>query len=656
MSQLLSEACGIPAGARDDVVVGVGSTPTRAEISQAIDTRLRQVAAHAEGAGPKGVEARAIIVQAARRLMRGALDRERQASSAAAGGATASSGQRPGPGMPASASRDVAARRGAAIEVDETRVRELAAILRAAGGWNPRSRQRVMAWAKQRGLSSDQLRLAFTRVMGGRPRGTGRADPHLPQAAMEGLADSIDVVIDAPGTRAWSTPLLVVAGAALSLGAIAATWWALNRQPGATDGPGIDPSTQNTNGSLVEADKPTTVEPTSTATPSAAPGDTASAQPAKADPRTPPTPPVRATIKRDARLDGLIDAWGNAQRQTWKSEVARLSDVDLMARLERTHSLLDAATALASGAIDRAESTLESIPATPRPARAVAALPTTESPDLALGSSLNGAGRAASSRRKALEQFRATAGVRIGADDATALTATAFGDATREVRRLAQEIVLDRFAASPTLAVAMVESIPLATDGRDIEYRDFVAAYLGSPCDLPTNRWREWAARALAQRALGAIESPSATVDQLAETLRVAVASRAIALGAEPSLTAASRSAEEAGARLVLGVAAPLGREEQARLTSSLQDRLRAGDGPPQRFAAVQWTLVEATATALASRWPASRPAVSRILADAEALRESAPDVMQQLAGDAQALLQLEALRLELEWGAGGPA
>lgn len=656
MSGLLAEACGVTADARDELVVGVGPTPTRAEISQAIDVRLRQVATHPGGAGPRGVEARAIIVQAARRLMRGALAREREAASATGSAAVPRAGPQSGHATVTGARPTSGATRGVGIEVDESRVRELAAILRAAGGWNPRSRQRVMEWARQRGLSSDQLRLAFTRVMGGRARGAGQTDPQLPHAAMEGLADSIDVVIDAPRSHAWSTPLLVVAGAVLSLAAIAATWWAFTERSEVNAGSGTETPVHTSDGVQAQTgESPSALEGTAGPAPAKGTESTLPISPA-VDPPAPPVPPVRAAIKRDARLDTLLDTWGDAQRQTWNSDLPRLSDVDLMARLERTHALLEAATALQEGSIDRAASILESIPPSPRPTRTAAALPTSEAPDLALGSSLNGAGRAASSRRKALEQFRSTAGVRIGPDDAAALTATAFGDAARETRRLAQEIVLDRFSASPTLAVAMVESVPLAVEGRDMEYRDFVAAYLGSTCDLPTNRWREWAARELAKRALGAIHSPAMTVDQLAEALRVTVAARAIALGAEPSLTGASRSAEEAGARLVIGVAAPLSRGEQSKLASSLQDRLRAGDGPPQRFAAVQWTLVEASAEGLASRWPVSRPAVARIVADAKVLRESAPDVMQQLAGDAQALLQLEALRLELELEAGGPA
>ncbi|MDA0803603.1 MAG: hypothetical protein O2819_07615 [Planctomycetota bacterium] len=659
MTSILAQACGVADGASDEAVVGVLALPGRKEISDAIDIRLRAIAAHPNSQGPRGVEARARVVQAARRLMRDALARERE--SAERMGARGKVLQKPPSGTAT-----------AGVSLPDGTTRELAAILRAAGGWNERSRQRVMAWARHRRLSADQLRLAFTKVIGARARGPSRREADLPAAAMEGLAASIDVVIDPPRSSRWVTAMLVVAGALLSLTAGIVAWNAMRAPDGSGDaqptvrhpdrttadritesdvavaaGPGVDGVPENGAGS---AGQPGRTERESNAPHSEGGGGDAS---------TAPTP-APVVIHRDDRVLALLAQWNQAARSTWELEQLPASPLEVIARLERTHALLEAASSIEHGQLESAAGLLQSTPASPARLAVRPVLPTVETADSILSSSLKQAGQAASSRRRALEQFAREGANRIGPENAAALATAAFSDESVDVRSLAQRMVLEQFVGSRAMTLAMVNALPLALPAREREAREFVERYLQESCDVPTARWRAWATRALADRALHDISAVSVAIDRRAETLRATVGSRAVVVGASPSEVASARTAEECAALVLAKLLAKLLAEapasEQQGHARALALRIRAADGPPQRFEAVQWTMVEVTASGIVSRWPAEREAVGRIVEGATRSRDGAATILEQLASDARALLALTELRLHLQFSLGGKA
>lgn len=537
-----------------------------------------------------------------------------------------------------------------------------------------------MAWASERRINGDQLRSAFARVMGQRPMGVRRAagaptaaESTLPQAAMEGLAASIDVVIDSPGKRV-TTWALVAAGVLLSLGTVWASYWALSSRTGeestqrADDAP--ESGTATARGGGTESSEPSEGD-TSTATLNSTGMDAAasrehSAQKGASGRGAPSSTPQQqqqeqrqqqpVVVHRDARIDPLLAAWSRASAATWAGFDEEASAAQTMALLERSHALLCAGTHLLQTDLDGAASLQEVIPEQPVARETSPALPTAEAPDQALAASLRQAGRAASSRRKALDVFRAAASGRIARDDASALASTALGDEAREVRRVAQELILDRYTASPSMVLAMVESIPLADDAHGAEPRDFVASFLGAEASIPVRAWKEWATRALAERALLAMEAPSIQVDRIADALRATVAARAVALGASPAVAASQRSADGAAAMVAERLIDLAPAKEAQRLRARLADRVRAADGAPQRFAAVQWSMVDATAAGLVSRWPRLRASVEEIVRQTDRSRDNATTVLQQLAVDAAALLSLQDLELQTMLRPGGPA
>ncbi|MDA1007925.1 MAG: hypothetical protein O2800_02835 [Planctomycetota bacterium] len=634
MNDHIAELCGISPTATDHELLGVSPEAPRERISSATEWRLRQVAAHPDSKGPAGVAARTRIVQAARRVMRAALARERAS---------------PNPPTETHAPRSA--------EGVDRQVREMRSILQRYRGWNDRSRRHIMSWAARRGLNADELRSILARAAGSREgenaaRPSSGLAPSTSTAAMDGLMASIDVVVPMTASSRWTTTTVMALAVALSVGAgviawnvIFATQPLIEVKPTETTASTADsrlPTAQQ------EQDRPDAVVSTPTPTPTHATVRT------EGTARKNESPVIPAPAPQNSAAASFMVQWQSAADSTWLTKDGALSAEQVMSRLERTHALLQSATLFGERDLLSARTILDSIPHDASKGLVSAVLPVQEAPDHALSSGLKQAGSAASSREKALGNFRVVSGSRIGAEDAAALASAAMSDSNNSSRTLAQTLILDRLTASPTMSLALVEALPLAR--RSSEVTGFIGAYTGRSIDVSDDQWREWATKVLSERAIAAIEAPSLRVDRLAESLRATIAHRAALMGASESRTESSSSAEEAATLLLVRVATVLSVDERAAIDRNLSDRMRAAIGPPQRFEAVQWALVEAGAARLRHRWPLLIERIDAETMRADQERATAATILDQLAVDASVLLRLESLSMKLEGGGGGAA
>jgi hypothetical protein len=368
--------------------------------------------------------------------------------------------------------------------------------------------------------------------------------------------------------------------------------------------------------------------------------------------------PAGATTSGGIRVDSaLLERWNaafeRAQKAPQNDDVERLRTVVALARLNAVAQAMSSGDVLGADAIlDQTEEEL----ATP-PALAESSL----TPGRRAGSdgeftaAYEAAGRDVAKREDELRALRSRPLIGdLGPTDAETLVSEALRGSPNDVRDQAQTVLAERFDAGPTVLQELLDQLPSAP--RNASVTTLLEQITRER--LPSNRAEEWqrvARLALVRRLLALSAGSRHAIDALGERLAVAYAERGrlFRIGYEEVMVSISADAwmdrlvaqwrMKAGA-MFLAEPFPAPLEEIDRRHGV---RLRLADGPMQRCAAGQATLLELLATITVADRPKLKDAMLTILAESVARRARAGSVTEQLVEGERAIASVMLLLFE---------
>jgi hypothetical protein len=261
-------------------------------------------------------------------------------------------------------------------------------------------------------------------------------------------------------------------------------------------------------------------------------------------------------------------------------------------------------------------------------------------------------GRDAQERMNQLRVLRRTAGRDLGPIDAATLVREAYRASPREVRELAQSIVVEVFSRGPNIAMQMLDqfsgsspSPALSTAIQSLANRVLPPA---SSAD-----WRREARLALLEHAIELRASRADAIDEMSGKL---ASSCAIQIEALDSSRAAMglRTAHDAAAVMVealrssaqsLMVTQPVPDTLEA-LDQRHATRLRLASGPLQQFVAHRLSALELLTYITVAEQPAMRRQAAGVLTDAAEARRAMEHVLEQAMSIEQTMNRIWQIRM----------
>ena len=315
----------------------------------------------------------------------------------------------------------------------------------------------------------------------------------------------------------------------------------------------------------------------------------------------------------------------------------------LLAQLDAACRLNEAAARLASGDAESARELLDWLsgegadPSAPgRQAR--------QRPGEPIGSDGLWAARFEEARNRAEEKtevlhaLRFDAGTDLGPIDAAVFVRAVYHGAPREVRELAQSIVVDQFATGPQVAQELVDRLSGVAPSEEVAtVIEQVSGRFLPP--VRSESWRADARLALVEHALDLLRVKTMGIDRSMEAVQRVYVNRRSALqpqwtpsSADVSPYEAARGLAEAWeARAVSGgPAASAVPAELPDLQRRQAARMRLAEGPLQQFVAAQIGVLELMAFVAVQEQPGLSDAVVLELADSARRRLEATNVLEQ--------------------------
>ena len=245
-------------------------------------------------------------------------------------------------------------------------------------------------------------------------------------------------------------------------------------------------------------------------------------------------------------------------------------------------------------------------------------------------------------RTALLRALRTRAAGDLGPQDAATLAHEALRSTSREMRAVAQGVVVDAYGAGPNVIAALAAQAPAAADASELAQMASLVAGLPAPRGT-AEQMRRAALLMLLDRHAELSPSDRHRIDSVSTEFALSAAAAARAAGAVPpdgaeSPEAAFRrwfEARTAEARPVVPATSLAAIVERAAGRRGL-----AAPGP-QRMVAEHASLVELDAAILAERMPRRRTALESIVRRASAERGAAPDVFAQVEANARASLAI---------------
>jgi hypothetical protein len=352
--------------------------------------------------------------------------------------------------------------------------------------------------------------------------------------------------------------------------------------------------------------------------------------------------PAGSTSSGGIRVDSvLLERWNAAFEKA--SNAPQNDDVERMRVVVAFARLNAAAQAMSSGdvpgadaALDQTEEELNSPPAL---GEAVLTAGHATGTDGEFTASYEAAGRDAAKRQDELRALRSRPLIGdLGPRDAEVLVGEALRGSPNDVRDLAQTVLSERFDSGVTVLQELLDQLPTAPESAS------TAALVEQLTRerLPPTRSSDWPRRArlaIVRRLLALADGPRHAIDGLAERLAVAYAERGrmFRIGYEEVMV--SLPADDWMLRLVaqwrmkagamfLSEPFPVSLEEIDRRNAARQ---RLAEGPLQRCAAGQGTLLELLATVTVADRPALKEPILEIIQESVTRRARAGSVVEQL-------------------------
>ena len=264
----------------------------------------------------------------------------------------------------------------------------------------------------------------------------------------------------------------------------------------------------------------------------------------------------------------------------------------------------------------------------------------------------NRLGRDLDERQAHLRRLKQRTDGDLGIVDAQSLVYTAYRGIPREIRLLAQEVVVDSFPMGPNVALALLDQFEYAPLNQ--ETVDFLKRFTVDPLPaLSDKSWRETARLAMARHAFEVHQTVMHDVDTLINTYATILRDRFELLGGEAYLRDADP--EEIASALVSlierratgrfvsdPIPAPLAELERRRGV-----RWASADGSAQQLASELSALVDLATYESSSLRPDQRRQLVERHAELTARVAVSPNVLQQILLLEQALGELIIMRLE---------
>lgn len=358
------------------------------------------------------------------------------------------------------------------------------------------------------------------------------------------------------------------------------------------------------------------------------------------------------------RVDSvLLERWNaafeRASNAPQSDDVDRMRVVVAFARLNvAAQAMANGDVAAADGVLDQAE---EELATPPNLVKAVMTPGHATGSDGEFAAAYEAAGRDAAKRQDELRALRTRPLVGdLGPRDAEILVNEALRGSPNDVRDLAQAVLAERFDSGVTVLQELLDQLPTAPRTQ------FTANLVEQVTRerMPPTRSDDWMRRsrlAIVRRLLALADGPRHAIDALAERLAVAYSERGrlFRIGYEEVML--SVSADEWMRRLVaqwrlkagamfLAEPFPAPLEEIDRRHGVRQ---RLADGPIQRCAAGQATLLELVASIAVADRPSLKEPVTQILAESIARRSRAGTVIEQLVEGERAVALVTRLLFE---------